>query len=164
MKNEIELKFLVKKIHVQEIAMRSKSAMIIVQGYLFGSEHIRVRNVNFNGEMSSYLTIKGDLEGISRKEFEYEIPYSEGEELIQQFAGEDIIFKTRYIVEDKKETWEIDVFHGDNEGLVIAELEIPREDYDVMRPDWIDSWVEVHDNMAYYNYSLAKNPFNTWGE
>ncbi len=161
MKKEMELKFIVDETKLCDVVKEAFSRISITQGYLFGT-HIRVRNIidTYKGK-TSVITIKGDREGVSRDEFEYEIPYEEGVILLEKFAT-DAIVKTRYLIKRKKDTWEVDYFHGKNFGLILAEIEIPREDYDVDLPDWLLSNNDVSDDERYYNYYLAKNPYSEW--
>ncbi len=173
---ELELKFLVKSEELKKIIVQSVDRKIITQGYLFGSMNFRVRNTIENDTKKSHITIKSDRDGIERDEFEYEIPYEEGIILLEKFCNATV-YKTRYIVyagKGGKDKWEVDDFHGKNAGLVIAELEVPRLDYDVHIPDWAAYWVEgsngkkysqgidVSDDDRYYNYNLAVNPYSEW--
>lgn len=155
MKAEIERKFLVnEKWH----AVASKAnGIYIAQGYL-NSDISRTVRVRIKGEQG-YLTIKGKNNGISRQEFEYPIPLADAKELLK-LCPAPIIEKTRYILPLDNLKWEIDVFHGANDGLIIAEIELPTEDYPFNKPKWIEK--EVSDDPRYYNSSLAKTPFSCW--
>lgn len=155
MKAEIERKFLVnEKWH----AVASKAnGIYIAQGYL-NSDISRTVRVRIKGEQG-YLTIKGKNNGISRQEFEYPIPLADAKELLK-LCPAPIIEKTRYILPLDNLKWEIDVFHGANDGLIIAEIELPTEDYSFNKPNWIEK--EVSDDPRYYNSSLAKTPFSCW--
>jgi len=164
MKNkELEMKFQIDEKYLSIIFSQADSSYTIMQGYVGDSNNVRVRCTNENGICLSYLTLKGRREGISRDEFEYDIPYSEGVSILEDLC-DSVILKCRYLVKHKKNNWEIDVFQGDNSGLIIAELEVPKLDYDVEMPEWIDQWVEVSKDDKYYNAYLAKHPYRKWGD
>lgn len=161
MKKELELKFIVDPTKFADIVRGSSARMHITQGYLFGDSHFRVRNILAEGGKNSLLTIKSDREGIERDEFEYAIPYKEGVALLEKFATATIS-KTRYLITNDRNKWEVDDFHGKNYGLILAEIEIPQEDYNVSIPDWLALNMPVSDDDRYYNYNLAINPFSEW--
>ena len=131
----------------------------ITQGYLCKDNGLTVR-VRIKGD-KSFLTIKGKRTGISRFEWEKEISENEALALLEQGDSRRIA-KTRHLVKntDGKHIWEVDEFHGDNEGLVVAEIELndPNEPFD--KPDWIGE--EVTDDPRYYNAQLVKNPYKNW--
>ena len=133
----------------------------IKQGYLCGSSGVTVR-ARVRGE-KGYLTIKGKRQagGISRFEWEKEITKAEAEALLALAEG-GLVEKTRYLVpnSDGRHTWEVDVFHGDNEGLVVAEIELSGIDDRFDKPNWIGE--EVSDDHRYYNSQLLKNPYKNW--
>ena len=106
-----------------------------------------------------FLTIKSPVQGISRDEFEYEIPVQEAEQILSLFC-KNVIAKTRYHVPFEDQTWEVDVFSGDNEGLVMAEIELNSEDEDIPLPDWLG--MEVSHDRRYFNSCLAQTPYNSW--
>jgi CYTH domain-containing protein len=114
-----------------------------------------VRTVNDKG----YLTIKGIAVGASRPEFEYEIPYQDALELLD-ICEKPLIEKIRYRVEEGGLVWEIDEFFGENQGLIIAELELQSEDQEFKKPDWVGD--EVTGDPRYYNVNLIKNPYTKW--
>ncbi len=150
---EIERKFLVKG-----EAWRSQATGILYrQGYLLANQGktVRVRRAGDRG----YLTIKGATQGISRHEFEYDIPLSDAEELLNM-CDRPLIEKTRYTLQHKGLTWEVDEFWGDNKGLIIAEVELTDPDQSVQLPDWIDR--EVSADPRYFNAALARNPYQSW--
>ena len=151
---EIERKFLVKNIPRHEIQYSHK----IRQGYIAKNKDrvIRIRQK----ENDYFITIKGNKIGISRFEFEYPIPRNDGEILIENFCQEEVIEKTRHYVENKGLTWELDVFHGNNEGLIVAEIELMSEDQAFHIPSWIGR--EVTDKEKYYNMNLLEKPFKEW--
>ena len=144
---EIERKFLVND-EIQTILL-NLSPKKIQQGYLAESEKGVVR-VRTKGE-KGFLTIKSSNNGISRDEFEYEIPYHEAEEMLKLFCSASIS-KERYTINYGQHLWEIDVFHGKLEGLIVAEIELKSEDEVFEIPKWIDK--EVSDDKRYYNSNL----------
>jgi adenylate cyclase len=152
---EIERKFLVKG-EYKHLACRSYR---IAQGYLSTSSGstVRVRIKNDKG----YLTIKGKRSesGLSRYEWEKEIPLDEAQELLL-LCKPVIIDKTRYIVIFEGQEFEVDEFYGENEGLTIAELEIPSEDTQITKPDWLGEDVTLH--RIYNNSYLSKYPYKSW--
>ena len=152
MATEIERKFLLKK----GVWPRG-TAMKCCQGFLSRAKDrtVRVRTVNDKG----YLTIKGMAVGASRPEFEYEIPYQDALELLE-ICEKPLIEKNRYRVEEGGLVWEIDEFFGENQGLIIAELELESEDQEFKKPDWVGE--EVTGDPRYYNANLIKNPYTKW--
>ncbi len=154
METEIERKFLIKNSDWKNNVSSSRE---IRQGYLnlVPERNVRVR---ISGS-SAVLTIKGITIGITRKEFEYEIPYSEGLDLLELCEG-SIIEKTRHIFQMESHTWEIDEFRGDNEGLIVAEIELSNEDEVFAIPDWLGD--EVSHDPRYYNSALVTHPFKDW--
>lgn len=131
----------------------------IVQGYLHSGEKATVR-VRIAGERA-FLTIKGRTKGISRSEFEYEIPVTDAELMVEDLVSGPVIDKVRHVVDEGGRHWEVDVFAGDNEGLVMAEIEIDAEDDEVAVPSW--AGLEVSDDARYFNANLARDPFRNWG-
>ena len=152
MAKEIERKFL-----VQASWKPQDEGIKIAQGYLSTVPERTVR-VRIKGD-KGYLTIKGKNQGISRAEFEYEIPRSDAEELLK-LAEQPILSKTRYLEQHGNRLWEIDVFAGENQGLVVAEVELPDEQAEFSRPDWLGQ--EVSGDVRYYNANLIKKPFSLW--
>ncbi len=128
------------------------------QGYLVAEagKTIRVRVTDVSG----YITIKGAMVGVSRSEFEYEIPKEEAEELLDRFAVSELS-KIRYKIEFAGKLWEVDEFLGKNSGLLMAEIELTSEEEEFQRPDWIEE--EVTADKRYYNSYLSVNPFGKWG-
>ena len=151
---EIERKFLVKKIPHNDIKYSHK----IRQGYIAKNKDrvIRIRQK----ENEYYITIKGNKIGISRFEFEYTIPKDDAEILFENFCQNKLIEKTRHYIENRGHTWEVDVFHGNNKGLIVAEIELGSEHQTFHTPNWID--YEVTDQERYYNMNLLSRPFNQW--
>ena len=151
---EIEKKFLVKTIPENDIQYSHH----IKQGYIV-SDKDKVIRARQKGD-DYFITIKGNKVGITRFEFEYPIPKSDAQELFKHFCGKGLIEKTRHYVEHESHTWEIDVFHGDNEGLVVAEIELESENQDFTLPSWVGS--EVTYQEKYYNMNLINDSFNKW--
>lgn len=108
----------------------------------------------------AFLTLKGRNTGISRLEYEYEIPAADADELLQ-FCQRPLIEKTRYVEKIDGHVWEIDCFFGDNEGLLVAEIELKSEDEPFEKPVWLGQ--EVSGDVRYYNSNLAENPYSKWG-
>jgi adenylate cyclase len=155
MPQEIERKFLVKEGYKQFAFTYTR----ITQGYL-SSVAERIVRVRINGERG-YITIKGvsNLSGMSRYEWEKEIPVDEARELLA-LCEPGIIDKTRYLVQVGKFTFEVDEFYGENEGLVVAEVELSSEEEMFDKPKWLGE--EVTGDKRYYNSKLVKNPFTRW--
>lgn len=150
---EIERKFLVKPSVLQLLpTLTSKK---IKQGYISETEHSIVR-VRTKGE-KGFLTIKGSTLGITRSEFEYEIPFSDAVSLLQNFCS-SAIDKERYVFKTENHTWEIDVFHGKLEGLILAEIELKSEEESFEKPEWLDK--EVSYDERYYNSNLIHLSFS----
>lgn len=155
MGKEIERKFLVKGDSWREIAGKGTSYR---QGYLSTVKErtVRVRTIDEKG----YLTIKGLTVGVSRKEFEYEIPGSEADDMLTNLCEKPLIEKKRYKVALDGLTWEIDEFFGDNDGLIIVEVELTSEDQAFNKPAWVGE--EVSGDPRYFNSNLTKHPFKNW--
>jgi CYTH domain-containing protein len=153
---EIERKFLVNDRSIVAGIVGTR----ICQGYLSLDPERTVR-VRLAGTRAS-ITIKGisSASGITRAEYEYEIPANEAEELLDAMAVGPLIEKTRYRRTVGRLTWEVDVFEGENEGLVVAEVELPSEGAALILPDWIGE--EVTGDPRYYNASLVMHPFREW--
>ncbi len=157
MGTEIERKFL-----VRSPAWRGKSRreIEIVQGYLStdADRTIRVRICDDR----AVLTIKGRPQGLVRREFEYEIPVEDARQLLADFCEGQLIEKRRYEVPVDTHLWEVDVFSGANQGLVVAEVELSRPDEKVKYPSWIGD--EVTGEVRYYNARLVEEPYRDWDE
>ena len=132
----------------------------IVQGYLCSAKEKTVR-VRLFGE-EARLTIKGSTTGVSRAEYEYPIPPYEAREMLDMLCEHPLIGKTRFLENYAGRTWEIDVFHGENEGLVVAEIELDDAKAKIELPPWAGQ--EVSTDHRYSNSSLAKNPWRIWGK
>lgn len=155
MSQEIERKFLVKG----DFKAEAMNEIRIVQGYL-SSNPERIVRVRVKGT-KGFLTIKGicNASGASRYEWEREIPVNEAEELLQ-ICEPGLINKVRHLVKAGKHTYEVDEFFGDNQGLIIAEVELSSEDEAFDKPDWLGE--EVTGYTRYYNSMLLKHPFIHW--
>ena len=151
---EIERKFLVKE---RPFAM-AKRSLKINQGYIL-NEKSKVIRVREKGD-DYFLTIKGNNIGISRLEYDFPISKDDAEELIIHFCKTTLIEKTRHYVEHKGHTWEVDEFHGTNDGLIVAEIELESEDEKFEIPNWIGK--EVTQDERYYNMNLAVHPYTSW--
>ena len=149
---EIERKFLVK-----EGWRPTGESVRMRQGYLPGTGPMTVRIRT--EDRRAVLTLKGRTKGITRSEYEYEIPMQDAEELLMR-CQKKVVEKTRYFVSVGDYTWEVDVFEGANEGLVVAELELSDENEVFDRPDWLGE--EVSMDGRYYNVNLAEHPFSEW--
>jgi adenylate cyclase len=128
------------------------------QGYL-NSQKERVVRVRIEGSVAK-LTIKGVPCGITRPEFEYSIPIEDAVILLDQLCEQPLIDKHRHKEVHFGKTWEIDVFHGPNEGLLVAEIELDSEDEEFERPAWVVA--EVTSDPRYFNSNLLKNPYSQW--
>lgn len=151
---EIERKFLVTN---DTWKREVNGSTVIKQGYLNSTPERTVR-IRVRGE-KGYLTIKGKNESLTRKEFEYEIPLKEAEQLLE-LCEKPIIEKTRHLVQQGNFTWEIDVFDGYNQGLTVAEIELESEEQQFKIPNWIGK--EVSNDARYYNSALIKLPYSKW--
>ena len=154
MGKEIERKYLVKNDDWKKLA----EGIYYKQGYLSTVKErtVRVRTIGEKG----YLTIKGLTVGVTRSEFEYEIPAEEANQMLDNLCERPIIEKLRAKIEYKGLIWEIDEFHGENEGLVVAEVEIKDENQAIDLPEWIGE--EVSGDPRYFNSNLIKNPYTKW--
>ena len=152
---EIERKYLVNKEKWSETD--KPIGQFFRQGYLLTDPNktIRVRVT----DTKSYLTIKGLSTGATRPEFEYEIPKDEAEQLLDMFAIADLT-KIRYKVLFNEKLWEVDVFLGDNEGLIVAEIELKSEEEAFDLPIWAEK--EVTEEDKYYNSALSVLPYKNW--
>ncbi|MBT7952662.1 MAG: CYTH domain-containing protein [Gammaproteobacteria bacterium] len=130
----------------------------IVQGYLATTESSSIR-VRIQGEVAN-LNIKSMTIGVSRAEFEYPIPIADAEDILANLCKRPKIEKTRHYIKQDTHTWEIDVFEGDNRGLIVAEIELTAINEEFKRPAWLGQ--EVSDDERYYNVSLVKYPFKDW--
>ncbi len=154
MGKEIERKFLVKDTYYKQLT----EGILYKQGYICSEPErvVRVRVIGSKG----FITIKGKVSGFSRSEYEYEIPINDADEMISSLCEKPIIEKYRYKFVYRGFTWEVDEFLGDNQGLVIAEIELENEGVQFCIPEWIGA--EVTGDPRYYNSNLIKKPYKTW--
>ena len=153
---EIERKFLIKDDSWKEDANKGTS---IKQGYLNSKAErtVRIRIYGDNG----VLTVKAGRMNLSRKEFEYQIPLKDAFDMLNM-CEKPIIEKTRFLISKNNSTWEIDVFEGINEGLIVAEIELTSEEESFDSPSWLGE--EVSLDSKYYNSSLMTNPYSKWNK
>ena len=156
MAKEIERKFL-----VTGTAYRSGQRALFKQGYLSidPAHTIRVRI----SDKKAFLTIKGMTKGVERMEYEYQIPVTDAEEMLQNLCKQTIIEKYRYVLPAGNGLkWEVDEFLGANAGLVVAEIELRHSDEQVSLPQWLGR--EVSGEERFYNSNLSQHPFCEWDE
>lgn len=146
MAREIERTFLVKNYNFKEMATET---IVILQGYLNRDPErtVRVRLANDRG----YITVKGKNHGMTRHEFEYEIPLDDARQILSLCTGK-ILDKTRYVVPYEGHVWEVDEYNGELRGLVVTEVELEREDEQVELPSFVGK--EVTGDPRYYNSQL----------
>ena len=152
---EIERKFLVN--HDQWEQLEKPVGEFYRQGYLLTDPQktIRVRQTSDKG----FLTIKGISVGATRAEYEYEIPFEEAKELLDQFSVAELS-KVRYKIAIENRIWDVDVFSRKNQGLIVAEIELKSENEKFVLPTWIDR--EVTGEEKYYNSNLVTKPYKDW--
>lgn len=128
------------------------------QGYLNSQKErtVRVRTIDDNG----FLTIKGISVGATRMEYEYEIPVEDANVLLDELCEKPLIEKNRSRIDFGGFVWEVDEFFGENEGLVVAEIELESEDQQFDKPAWVGD--EVSGDSRYFNSNLIKHPYNSW--
>lgn len=158
MPSEIERKFLVTNDSWKQESLKTE----LRQGYLSVDPErtVRVRTIDLGGSDQGYITIKGKTEGVSRLEFEYEIPAQSAHAMLNDLCIKPVIEKTRHKVWHEGNLWEIDVFHGVNDGLVVAEIELKSEDQVFTKPSWLGE--EVSSDTRYFNASLMGHPYCEW--
>ena len=153
---EIERKFLVKNAHFKRDSHQKK---YIKQGYLNTNQNrtVRIRIAN----EKAFITIKGisNRTGTTRFEWEKEIQKSEAEALLL-LCEPSMVEKTRYLVNVGHHTFEVDEFYGDNQGLIIAEIELNSQKERFTKPNWLAK--EVTGDLKYYNSNISKNPYKNW--
>ncbi len=151
---EIEKKFLLVSTEWKDLAQ----GVAYRQGYLSSVKErtVRVRTINDKG----YLTVKGISVGATRVEYEYEIPVEDANELLDGLCEKPLIEKNRYKVDFGGFVWEIDEFFGENDGLIVAEIELESEDQSFDKPAWVGE--DVTGDPRYFNSNLIKNPYSTW--
>lgn len=151
---EIERKFLVEGNSWRPLV---RAAIDLRQAYLMDGERLTIR-VRASPH-KAWLTIKSAVPGMKRDEFEYPIPTGDAEALFS-LAQSPLVEKRRHLVKADGATWEIDEFQGENEGLIVAEIELDHEDQSFARPGWIGR--EVTNEKRYYNASLSRRPYKKW--
>ncbi len=153
---EIERKFLV----IGDAWRSLAEGKVYRQGYIStaGLTTVRVRVVGDQG----YLTLKGAVQGITRPEFEYPIPKADADAILSTLCDRPFIEKTRYRIKHGDLCWEVDEFVGENQGLMLAEVELSDAEQSVELPDWIG--VEVSGDPRYFNSNLVQNPFSRWSD
>lgn len=151
---EIERKFLIDVAKISELT----NGTSIKQGYIRTQDHTAVR-ARVQGDRA-FLTIKGENNGATRSEFEYPIPRADAEQIIAELCAGVTVDKMRYLINHSGHTWEIDIFSGDNQGLIVAEVELGSADETLAIPNWVIK--EVTGDHKYYNSNLLTNPFKHW--
>lgn len=150
---EIERKFL-----VTGTEYRAGRAERIVQGYICSTAEKVVR-VRKKGD-EAFLTLKDATVGFARHEFEYRIPAPDAEVMLTEMCEQPLIDKTRWTLDHEGHLWEVDEFHGDNQGLVVAEIELENADETFTLPPWVGQ--EVTGDAKYYNARLYTHPYKNW--
>jgi len=153
---EIERKFLVDETKLPELT----NGYTIKQGYIqtAGLNTVRVRIRN----KEAFLTLKSSSKGSKRLEFEYPVPLADAQQMLDQLCQKPFIGKTRYLIEHQGHTWELDIFEGENQGLIVAEIELDSEDEFFASPSWITK--EVTLDKRYANSNLIQNPYSRWDD
>lgn len=152
---EIEHKFLMANDHWRQLIDHSVK---IRQGYLSSlpTTSIRVRI----SDDQAWINLKSAVIGTVRLEYEYPIPRSDAEEILDRLCSRPLIEKIRHTVKLSGNVWEIDEFHGDNQGLIVAEIELSKPDQPFNKPEWIGE--EVTHDLRYYNNNLINHPYSKW--
>ena len=151
---EIERKFLLAN---DSWRKEAGDGTLLVQGYIAGSKGTPAVRVRIAGTQA-FLTIKGAAEGIVRSEFEYPIPLEDARFMIDNFCGDRVVEKKRYLCG----RWEIDEYFKANQGLFTAEIELKSEDEKFEIPSWLGE--EISDKPEYTNGALSRNPYRSWGK
>lgn len=154
MAKEIERKFLVKSLEWKE----QTEGILYRQGYLNSLKErtVRIRTIN----EKAFIAIKGITVGFSRLEFEYEIPFADAKQMLDELVEKPIIEKYRYKLKQGDLMWEIDEFLGENEGLIVAEVELKDAQQTFVKPAWLGE--EVSSDPRYFNSNLVLNPYKNW--
>lgn len=149
-----------RKYRVVADGYRAGHSVHIMQGYICssGDKVVRVRIA----DNMAFLTIKDATVGFARHEFEYPIPVEDAKLMLESICIQPIIDKTRWILEYSGKIWEVDEFHGDNEGLVVAEIELENAGETFDLPPWLGT--EVTGKSQYYNACLFSHPFSLWSD
>ncbi len=152
---EIERKFLLNNDDWTKLEHTSASYQ---QAYFCNTQKVSVR-VRLT-DYKAWMSFKSATREISRFEYEYEIPLDDAKHMLQEFSEGSVITKTRYFVPIDQHIWEIDVFEGDNQGLIVAEIELNSVDEFFVKPLWIGN--EVSDDVRYFNSNLVTYPYKNW--
>ena len=154
MATEIERKFLVAGTGF----LAGHAGRRLTQGYLAddGTTSVRLR---IDGERA-FLTVKHGRDALSRLEYEYAVPLADAREMLEKACRQPLIDKTRFDIEVDGSHWEVDVFHGENDGLVVAEIELEAADAPFAKPAWVGD--EVTADPRYLNVNLARHPYRRW--
>ncbi|MCO7225894.1 CYTH domain-containing protein [Pleionea sp. CnH1-48] len=154
MAKEIERKFLVDMALLKTLPQGKR----IVQGYV-PTQDLTVVRVRIMADQA-FLTLKGANQGMTRTEFEYAVPVEDAEQMLEQFCQGQMIDKVRYCIQFGQHIWELDVFGGANQGVVVAEVELQSETEEPDLPEWVTT--EVTGDPRYYNSALMEHPFSEW--
>jgi adenylate cyclase len=152
---EIERKFLVVS---EDWRQDAETSVHMIQGYLAETDTCSVR-VRVAGDRA-WLNFKGLTVGARRTEFDYPVPLADAREMLELYCGDRLIEKVRHYARVGQDVWEIDVFAGDNAGLVVAEIELASEDQEISIPGWLGE--EVTSDPRYYNIRLVEEPYSEW--
>lgn len=155
MAKEIERKFLVNHDNWRKDVTKS---IHYIQGYFTTNASCSIR-IRVSGDKAD-LNIKSATLGITRTEYEYPLPLEDANEMLDHLCNKPLLEKTRYYVQHQGHLWEIDVFTGDNEGLIVAEIELKSAEEKFSLPDWAGK--EVSDDPRYYNVCLVSHPYKDW--
>jgi adenylate cyclase len=158
MPKEIERKFLLANDRWRALPHELAGGVYLCQGYLSTDKRCTVR-VRIAGD-SAWIGIKGENHGATRLEFEYAVPLEDARLMLERLAKQPLIEKTRHAIPFAGLIWEVDEFHGDNQGLIIAEVELEDEAQTFARPNWVGQ--EVTSDPRYYNANLVANPYRSW--
>ena len=153
MSKEIERKFLVDTSKLPTLP----KGHIMKQGYV-PTQGITVRARISNDQ--AFLTLKGRATGLSRSEFEYPIPVEDAQQILDELCAHPLIEKTRYLIPQGEHTWELDIFEGDNQGLIVAEIELESENEAFELPVWVTE--DVSHDTRYRNSNLISHSFSSW--
>jgi adenylate cyclase len=152
---EIERKFLVRN----DSWKKGATGKYFRQAYIYSDNGECTTRIRIAGD-DAFITLKGKSVNITRAEYEYEIPVNDAKEMMNIFCSGSAVEKYRYIVMADGAKWEVDEFTGDNQGLVVAEIELPDETAQFVRPEWLGE--EVSQDSRYTNACLAKKPYKNW--
>jgi adenylate cyclase len=155
MAKEIERKFLV----------NSSKLPALPKGHIMKQGYVPTQGITVRARITddqAFLTLKGRATGLTRSEFEYPIPVKDAQQILNELCSHPLIEKTRYLIHHGEHTWELDIFEGDNYGLIIAEIELSNEDEEFELPIWVTE--EVSYDTKYRNTNLITHPFCSWDQ